>query len=42
MFLLTDQPGEGAEFRFTPGWLVGTLALWAAIAVSIAALTSLT
>lgn len=41
MFLLTDQPGEGANFRFMPGWLVGTLMLWTTLAGTVVALTSL-
>jgi hypothetical protein len=35
MFLFTDRPGEGADFRPMPGWLVGTVALWAAILVAL-------
>ena len=42
MFLFTDQPGEGADFRFMPEWLVGTLLLWATVAGTIVAFISLT
>ena len=42
MFLFTDHPGEGAGFRFMPGWLVGTLLLWTTVAGTIVAFTSVT
>ncbi len=42
MFLFTDQPGEGADFRFMSGWLVGTLLLWTTVAGTIVAFSGLT